>query len=93
LPTGEGADYQTRRDALRAKLAKEFEKTKTSDNESIEDELDKAANNLMRILESFPIDPTSEDIQTYSKVVADVFTDMWRNNAIIGITDNKWKIS
>ena len=85
------ADYQTRRAALREILAEEFKKTKTSS--SIEDELDKASNNLMRILESFPMDPTSEDIKTYAKVVADVFTDMWRNSAIIGITDNKWKIS
>ncbi len=78
--------FEDRRNALKDELENEF-------NNSSEDELDKAANNLMRILESFPIAPTPEDIQIYSKVVADVFTDMWRNNAIIGITDNKWKIS
>ena len=73
---------------LRKMLEKEF--WKTSD-----DELNKAAENLWSIISAFKFDAntTEEDRKIYAKVVADVFTDQWKNNAMIGITNNKWKIS
>ncbi len=60
--------------------------------DSSDSELDAATNNLWRILKTFPFENTTET-HIYAKVVADVFTDQWRNNNIIGITDNKRKIT
>lgn len=73
---------------LRDLLSVSFEKASPND-------LDTAAENLWRVFETFKFDEktTEEDKQIYAKVIADVFTDQWKNSAMIGITDNKRKIS
>jgi len=62
---------------------------------SSDDELNRATENLWRIINTFKFDDktTNDDKKTYAKVIADVFTDQWKSNAMIGITDNKRKIS
>ena len=82
-----GKDYQARRAELREKLATQFEKT---DNDS---DLDAATDNLMRIVESLPEDAMKNNKEACVNVVADVFTKMWESKAIIGITDDKFKIT
>lgn len=62
---------------------------------SADEDLNSAAINFWKIMKVFEFDENTSwaDKETYANVIADVFTEQWRNNAIIGITDNKWKIT
>ena len=62
---------------------------------SSEETLSDATKNLMLIIKQFKIDEkvTSVDIEAYSRVIADVFSEQWRNDAIVGISDGKRKIT
>ena len=62
---------------------------------SSQEALNTAADNLYWIIAHFKIDEntTEADLATYARVIADVFTDQWRNEALQGIADNKVRIS
>lgn len=62
---------------------------------SSEDHIKKAANNLLSVIQQFKIDgkSTDMDFDTYAQVIADVYTEQWRNAAMQGLTDKGWKIS
>ena len=72
------------------------EQLKTNFPKSSKEELNSATKSLMRIVETFPtIDSNASNAEKskYASIIADVYTDLWRNKAIIGMTDNKWKPS
>jgi uncharacterized protein YqeY len=73
---------------LRGTLEKEFKK-------ATDEELTAATNNLLSIIQQFKIDEqtTEENFDTYAQVIADVYAEQWRNAKLIGIADNKRKIS
>lgn len=77
---------------LKTLLRQEYKK-------SSEESLNTATDSLYSIISQFKIDDktTEDDINIYSRVIADVFTDQWRDNAIIWIADNRmgitgWKV-
>ena len=57
--------------------------------------LETAANNLLSIIQWFKIDEKTweQDFATYAQVIADVYSEQWRNAALAWIADNKRKLS
>jgi len=80
--------FEQKKGALKAILEKEF---KNSSPETLET----AANNLLSIIQWFKIDEksTEDDFDMYAQIIADVYSEQWRNAALAWIADNKRKIS
>lgn len=79
---------KNKEEALKEALRTEF--SKTSDGE-----LNAATRNLLSIIQQFKIDEktTKEDLDIYAQIVADVYSEQWRNAKLSWIADNKRKIS
>ena len=79
---------ENKEDALKKALRAEFPKTS-------DEELNAATRNLLSIIQQFKIDEkaTSQDFDTYAQIVADVYSEQWRNAKLSWIADNKRKIS
>ena len=79
---------KNKEEALKEALRTEF--PKTSDGE-----LNAATRNLLSIIQQFKIDEktTKEDLDIYAQIVADVYSEQWRNAKLSWIADNKRKIS
>lgn len=62
---------------------------------SSEESINTATDNIYSIIAHFKLDKdtTDDEIKTYARVVADVFAEQWRNEALAGIADNKVRIS
>ena len=82
------SEWQTDVDALKWKLKELFPK-------SSEEELNKAVNSIQQIISQIKIDEntTDGDKNIYVQIIADVYSEMWRNDAISWIADNKRKLS
>jgi hypothetical protein len=65
---------EKKEDALRKALRAEFPKTS-------DEELNAATRNLLSIIQQFKIDEktTAKDFDTYAQIVADVYSEQWRN--------------
>lgn len=83
-----GKTFKEKQDALKRSLKKEFSKASES-------EIENAANNLLSIIQWFKIDEksTEKDFDTYAQIIADVYSEQWRNESLAWIADNKRKIS
>ena len=79
---------EKKEDALRKALRAEFPKTS-------DEELNAATRNLLSIIQQFKIDEktTAQDVDIYAQIVADVYSEQWRNEKLSWIADNKRKIS
>ena len=79
---------EKKEDALRQALRAEFPKTS-------DEELNAATRNLLSIIQQFKIDEktTAQDVDIYAQIVADVYSEQWRNAKLSWIADNKRKIS
>lgn len=81
-------DIEKKEDWVRILLLQDFPKAS-------EEDLQKATNNLLSIIKQFKIDEktTDADFDTYAQIIADVYSEQWRNAALTWISDNKRKIS
>ena len=79
---------KTNPDGLKDALKKEWP-------EATEDDLNKATDSLSSIIRQLKIDEqtTEADFDIYAKIIADVYTEQWRNASISRMTDNKRKIT
>lgn len=73
---------------IKEKLSEKFPK-------SSEEELNMASDNILNLVKTFKLDEntTENDVKLYAHIIADVYSEMWRNDAINHIADNKWKLS
>jgi hypothetical protein len=57
------------------------ETLKTQFTKATDKELDLAADNILSIIQQFKIDQqtTDKDLETYAQVIADVYSEQWRN--------------
>ena len=77
-----------KKNALKRSLKQEFSKASES-------ELENATNNLLSIIQWFKIDEksTEKDFDIYAQIIADVYSEQWRNESLVWIADNKRKLS
>ena len=85
------AKYQDRDEQKKALK----EQLRTTFKNSSEEALNTATDNLMIVINqlNFTKNLSDEDKELYAQVVADVFSEQRRNEAIIKIWDRKWKLS
>ena len=59
------------------------------------EELGRATTNILQITSQFKIDEKTDqkDKDIYAQIIADVYTDIWRNESLSWIADNKTKLS
>ena len=88
--SGNKVTLEQKRNKLIELLGDQYKKTSPSKNS-----LETAANNLLSIISWFKFDEKidSKEINTYAQVIADVYSNIWRNAAVAWIADNKRRVS
>ena len=81
-------EWQSDAEVLKTKLKGQFPK-------SSEEEIESATNTILQIIKPIIIDEDTKDRdnEINAQVIADVYTEMWRGDALSWIADSKWKLS